>query len=142
MAEAVAYVPQTPLEKHLAELLEQLPAMEELQRKLATHKAAAQLCAKHEGIEDLEDALEILAERGAAPTPEGEFLHERLVGEKTRALELEQARLNHDLTHSPFGTMAAAVRALLPQEEVRIYEEQLERFRCDYAYTYDRCRRA
>ena len=132
-------VDRTRTEMHMQELLDDLPHMEDIKDRLAAHREAAQLYAAYQCVEDLEQALEILESRDPAHTPEGPRLYGILLNEKRAALARERARLDHNLARSRFSTIAEVSHALLPAPVVHSYEEELNRYRDDYAYTFARC---
>lgn len=126
-------------EMHMQELLDALPHMKDIRDRLAAHREATQVYATYQCVEDLEQALEILESRNPIDTPEGPRLYGILLSEKRSALTRERARLDHNLAHSRFSTIAEVSHAMLPAPVVRFYEEEFNHYREDYAYTFARC---
>ena len=133
------YEAQTPAERHLRELLDELPRMQQVQSRLEAHHAACQLLSKHTGIEDLEgdiDELEAKDPQRSGVNPE---LYATLLKEKRAALERERARFAHDLDHSRFSSIGEVIRARLADPLAHSLETELNRYREDYAFTLAKC---
>ena len=139
---AGAYEARTADERHLDALMEQLPAMQEVQGRLERHRAAVRLCEKFRGVDDLGCAIDEIEAQGPLNTPEARQLYDVLLAEKRAAYRDEKARLDSDVARSQFATVVEASAACLAPEEVRSLEEELNRFRDDYALTLAKCQGA
>ena len=129
-----AYQAESANERHLQSLLAEMPRMQEIQAKLERHRAAGQVLAKYSCVDDLEGDLEQLESRTFDRDAIDPKLYEQLVNEKRLALRFER-----DLEHSPFASVPEASRARLPEADALVLEDELNRFREDYAYTLARC---
>lgn len=139
MAGSDIYEARSAAEAHLQGLLERLPHMQQIQERLEAHHAAGQLLSKYAYVDDLEGDIEQLA--GKDPVRDGvnPELLARLLKEKRDALARERTRFEHDLAASPFPNVALASRARLGKDEALALEDELNRYREDYAYTLARC---
>ena len=133
------YTAQTTAEEHLKQLMDKLGYYQEIQERLEAHRAARQILAKYAYVDDLEEAIDILEHQDPVHTQEGPRLHAVLLGEKRDSLGRERARFEHDLQRSRFGTVAEASRACLSDQEVKRYEDELNSYREDYAFTLAKC---
>ena len=134
-----AYQAESANERHLQSLLANMPRMQEIQAKLERHRAAGQVLAKYSCVDDLEGDLEQLESREFDRDAIDPKLYERLVSEKRLALRGEKARFERDLAHSPFASVPEASRARLAEVDALALEDELNRFREDFAYTLARC---
>ncbi len=136
---AEAYEAQTPAERHLCTLIGKLPHMQQVQERLQAHHEAGQILSKYAYVDDLEGDIEQLQVKDPARDGISRELFERLLKEKRDALAREQSRFAHDLAHSRFSNVAQAAQARVSPGEARALEDELARFREDYAYTLARC---
>ncbi len=134
-----AYQAESANERHLQSLLADMPRMKEIQAKLERHRAAGQVLAKYSCVDDLEGDLEQLESRAFDRDAIDPKLYEQLVNEKRLALRGEKTRFERDLAHSPFTSVPEASRARLAEADALALEDELNRFREDYAYTLARC---
>lgn len=134
-----AYQAESANERHLQSLLANMPHMQEIQAKLERHRAAGQVLAKYSCVDDLEGDLEQLESRAFDRDAIDPKLYEQLVNEKRLALRGEKTRFERDLAHSPFASVPEASRARLSEADALALEDELNRFREDYAYTLARC---
>lgn len=134
-----AYEAQTPDERHLAALMERLPQMQQAQERLERHREARRLCDKFQAVDDLGTATDGLEAQEPLNTPEGRRLYEVLLKEKRAAYRDEKRRLDHDVAHSRFSSVVEAHAACMEPAELAELEEELNRFREDYALTLSKC---
>ncbi len=134
-----AYEAQSATERHMQELLDQLPRMQGIQERLEAHHAAGQILEKYAYVDDLEGDIEELQAKDPARDGVNPELLARLLKEKRGSLVRERARLDHDLAQSRFASVSLAARARIPQAEALALEEELNRYREDYAYSLARC---
>lgn len=137
-----AYEAQSAAERHMQELLDRLPRMQEIQARLEAHHAAGQILAKYACVDDLEGDIEELEARDPSRDGVNPELLARLIKEKRDSLARERARLDHDLAESRFANVPLAAQARIPQAEALALEEELNRYREDYAYTLARLQAA
>ncbi len=135
------YEAQNPAERHLSELLDELPRMQQVQSRLEAHQTACQLLSKHAGIEDLEGDIEELEEKDPLRSGVSPKLYAALLREKRSALEREKTRFAHDLARSRFTNIGEAIRARIADPLARSLEAELNRYREDYAFTLAKCQR-
>lgn len=134
-----AYQAESANERHLQSLLADMARMQEIQAKLERHRAAGQVLAKYACVDDLEGDLEQLESRGFDRDAIDPKLYGQLVNEKRLALRGEKTRFERDLARSPFASVPEASLARLAEADALALEDELNRFREDFAYTLARC---
>ena len=139
IAQAECYGATTEAERHLRDLLDELPRMQRVQEQLETHREACRIVSKYQCVDDLEGDIEQLEAKDPLRCGIDPGLMSTLLQEKRSALKRERARFNHDLERSPFDSLPHAVRSRLPEQVAMSLEAELNRYREDYAYTLARC---
>lgn len=139
---AAPYQARTTDERHLAALMERLPRMEQVMERLQAHREACALWEKYQNVDDLGTAIDGLEAEKPLETPEAQRLYRILLDEKRAAYRDEKARLDHDMARSRFASIIEADAARLEPEQARALEDELNRFREDYALTLAKCQAA
>lgn len=126
---------------HMQSLMDRLPEMEEAAERHRVQTVLRRVEQQKRACDDLEQALEILKRGTPARFSMTPDLHTRAIEEKELRLARERKRLEHLMADLPYPTVDEALAHLMPTDELNESTRALNRFRDDYAYTYEQCLR-